>query len=212
MNILLAGVGGQGIILAGEIISEVAMASGYDVKKSEVHGMAQRGGAVSSHVRFGEKIYSPLIETGTADIILAFEKLESLRHIQYLKKDGIVIVNDQQIEPLPVSAGLDKHPDNIWDMLREKAKFVYIVDGLGIAKKLNNPRTINIAMIGALSKHLDIEESVWKDVIKNLVPKGTEELNLSAFDMGREECQSSGNKRLSETFSARCQKKNDKKL
>lgn len=186
MNILLAGVGGQGIILASEIVSEAAMAAGYDVKKSEIHGMAQRGGAVSSHVRFGEKIYSPLIEEGTADVILAFEKIESLRNIQYLQKDGIVIVNDQQIEPLPVSAGLEKYPDNIWDMLREEAKFVGIVDGPGIAKKLNNPRVINIALIGALSKRLDIEESVWKDVIKKRVPKGTEELNLSAFDMGKE--------------------------
>ena len=186
MNILLAGVGGQGIILASEIISEAAIAAGYDVKKSEVHGMAQRGGAVSSHVRFGEKIYSPLIEIGTADIILAFEKLESLRHIQYLKNDGVVIVDDQQIEPLPVSAGLEKYPDNIWDMLKEKANFIEIVDGPGIAQKLNNPRVINIAMIGALSKHLDIEESVWKDVIRKQVPKGTEELNLSAFDMGKE--------------------------
>jgi indolepyruvate ferredoxin oxidoreductase beta subunit len=185
MNILLAGVGGQGIILASEIISEVAMALGYDVKKSEVHGMAQRGGAVSSHVRFGDKIYSPLIETGKADIILAFEKMEAVRHIQYLRKNGIVIVNDQQIEPLPVSSGLQQYPDNIWEMLKEKTTLVYLVDGLGIVQKLNNPRIINIALLGALSKHLDIEESVWQDVIKKRVPQGTEALNLSAFDLGK---------------------------
>jgi len=187
MNILLAGVGGQGIILASNILSELAMNAGYDVKKSEVHGMSQRGGSVSSHVRFGEKVYSPLIEAGTADFILAFEKLEALRQISYLRQGGRVVVNDQQIEPLPVSAGLDEYPQNIIEMLKIYTDKIDLVDALGIARRLKNIRVVNIVMLGALSRHIDIDRLIWEKTIKQRVPKGTEEVNLKAFYLGREE-------------------------
>jgi len=187
MNILLAGVGGQGIILASNILSEVAMNAGYDVKKSEVHGMAQRGGSVSSHVRFSEKVFSPLIEYGKADIILAFEKLEAIRQINFLHNHGRLIANDQQIEPMPVSAGLDEYPKNIDEMLKNSIEKFNLVDALGGARKLENIRVINVIMLGALSRYVNIDESIWKDTIKQRVPKGTEKINIEAFLLGRSE-------------------------
>ena len=185
MNILLAGVGGQGIILASNILSEVAMNMGYDVKKSEVHGMSQRGGSVSSHVRFGEKIHSPLVEVGTADFLLAFEKLEALRQISYLEKDGRIVVNNQQIEPMPVSAGLDEYPGNVIEMLKSHTDKIDLVNALDIARNLKNIRVVNVVMLGALSRYIDIDESVWEKMIKQHVPEGTEEVNLEAFSLGR---------------------------
>lgn len=185
MDILLAGVGGQGIILASNILSESAMNAGYDVKKSEVHGMSQRGGSVSSHVRFGEKVYSPLIEIGKADFILAFEKLEGLRQISYLGKDGQVVVNDQQIEPLPVNVGMDEYPENVVAMLKSHTDKIDVINAVDIASKLKNVRVVNTIMLGALSSYLDIDESIWEETIKRQVPKGTEEVNLKAFFLGR---------------------------
>ena len=184
MNILLAGVGGQGIILASEILIEVLMRAGYDVKKSEVHGMAQRGGAVSSHVRFGQRIYSPLIEEGTADVILAFEKMESLRYLHYLKPDGMVIVNDQQMNPMTVTGGGAVYPTDIEEQLQAAAVPI-IVNAFEIAQELSNLRTINIAMLGALSEHLGVSIEQWLEVISERVPKGTEALNQEAFERGR---------------------------
>lgn len=185
MNILLAGVGGQGIILASNILSEVAMNAGYDVKKSEVHGMAQRGGSVSSHVRFSENVYSPLLEKGTADLILAFEKLEALRQIEFLQQGGRIIVNDQRIEPMPVSAGLDEYPNNVIEMIESHTDKIDRVDALAIARNLKNIRVVNIIMLGALSRHIDIDESIWEETIRRHVPKGTEDVNLKAFCIGR---------------------------
>jgi len=186
-NIIISGVGGQGIITASEILSEVALFNGFDVKKSEVHGMSQRGGSVVSHVRFGEKVYSPLIEKGTCDVILAFEKAEALRWLHYLKpEEGIVIVNDLEIIPNIVSLGLDTYPENIEDTLKKVASKVFVMDGIGIAKEAGDPRTANTALLGALSNYLPFSEESWIEVIKRRVKPNTIEANLKAFRMGRE--------------------------
>ena len=186
-NIIISGVGGQGIITASEILSEVALFNGFDVKKSEVHGMSQRGGSVVSHVRFGEKVYSPLIEKGTCDVILAFEKAEALRWVHYLKPgEGIVIVNDLEIIPNMVSLGLDTYPENIEDTLKRVASKVFVMDGIEIAKEAGDPRTANTALLGALSNYLPFSEESWIEVIKRRVKSNTIEANLKAFKMGRE--------------------------
>jgi len=186
-NIIISGVGGQGIITASEILSEVALFNGFDVKKSEVHGMSQRGGSVVSHVRFGEKVYSPLIEKGTCDVILAFEKAEALRWVHYLKPGkGIVIVNDLEIIPNMVSLGLDTYPENIEDTLKRVASKVFVMDGIEIAKEAGDPRTANTALLGALSNYLPFSEEGWIEVIKRRVKPNTIEANLKAFKMGRE--------------------------
>ena len=186
-NIIISGVGGQGIITASEILSEVALFNGFDVKKSELHGMSQRGGSVVSHVRFGEKVYSPLIEKGTCDVILAFEKAEALRWVHYLKPGkGIVIVNDLEIIPNMVSLGLDTYPENIEDTLKRVASKVFVMDGIEIAKEAGDPRTANTALLGALSNYLPFSEESWIEVIKRRVKPNTIEANLKAFKMGRE--------------------------
>ena len=135
-NILIVGVGGQGTLLTSRIIGDVAVKKGYDVKMSEVHGMAQRGGSVVTHVRYGDKVYSPLVEEGTCDILLAFEKLEALRWIHYLKEDGIAIVNNQEINPMPVITGAAQYPEDIIERIKVTCKKTYIVDALNIAKEL----------------------------------------------------------------------------
>ncbi len=184
-NVIVSGVGGQGIILASELLSLAAMEAGYDVKKSEVHGMSQRGGDVVSHVRFSEKVYSPLIEQGTCDVILAFEKAEALRYLHYLKpKDGIVIMNNLEIIPLPVTAGEDTYPENIEDTIKKYANLV-VVDAIDMANNLGNPRVANTIMLGVASKFFDIPEDVWIRVITNRVPKKTIEVNKKAFELGR---------------------------
>ena len=184
-NVIVSGVGGQGIILASELLSLAAMEAGYDVKKSEVHGMSQRGGDVVSHVRFSEKVYSPLIEQGTCDVILAFEKAEALRYLHYLKpKDGIVIMNNLEIIPLPVTAGEDTYPENIEDTIKKYANLV-VVDAIDMANNLGNPRVANTIMLGVASKFFDISEDVWIKVITNRVPKKTIEVNKKAFELGR---------------------------
>ncbi len=184
-NVIVSGVGGQGIILASELLSLAAMEAGYDVKKSEVHGMSQRGGDVVSHVRFSEKVYSPLIEQGTCDVILAFEKAEALRYLHYLKpKDGIVIMNNLEIIPLPVTAGEDTYPENIENTIKKYANLV-VVDAIDMANNLGNPRVANTIMLGVASKFFDISEDVWIRVITNRVPKKTIEINKKAFELGR---------------------------
>jgi len=184
-DILIVGVGGQGILLASEIISSVCLDAGYDVKQSEVHGMAQRGGSVSSHVRFADVVYSPTIERGQADILLAFEMLEALRWIDFLKPDGIIIVNDMQIFPMPVASGSEKYPDNIPLELKKKCKELVMIDGNAIAVKAGHIKSVNIALLGVLSKYLPIDLEMWKKEIVERVPVKTKEINLIAFDYGR---------------------------
>ena len=184
-NILMVGVGGQGVILASEILSEVMMCAGYDVKKSEVHGMAQRGGSVSTHVRFGSKVYSPLIKKGDADILFSFEVLESVRYLDFLKKDALIIVNNQKVLPPSVTLGADAYPDNIPEILRERFSKVDMVDALEIAKRAGNSRALNVAFLGALSRYIEVEEDMWKEVIASMLPPKLVEVNTKAFRLGR---------------------------
>lgn len=184
-NVLIVGVGGQGIITASELLAEVAFTSGQDVKKSEVHGMAQRGGAVSSHVRFGKKVYSPLIPRGEADVLLAFEKAETLRWLGFVKQEGTVIVNDYKLVPPVTLTQNIEYPDNAIDLVKEQVTNVKIVPALQIAKELGSPRVVNILLLGVLSNLLSFTENEWKDSIQKRVPKGTEQLNIDAFIRGR---------------------------
>jgi len=186
VNIMLAGVGGQGVLLASEVISKVAMEKGYDVKKSEVHGMAQRGGSVVSNVRFGEKIYSPIIAEGEADILLAFEKLEALRWLNYLKKDGIIITNTQKIDPLPVANGKEKYPENVMDKLEKSGLKVIGLDALSKAREAGTQKAINTVLLGALANEIDISKDLFEKVIKESVPKSTIKINTTAFKSGFE--------------------------
>jgi len=183
-SVLICGVGGQGILLASDILAEVAMESGYDVKKSEVHGMAQRGGSVVSHVRYGETVYSPLIGMGGADVILSFEKLEALRSIGYLSSDGLVILNDLEILPLPCASGLEEYPSGITEKLKQRTKKMVVVDGLKLAKAAGSARTVNVALLGSLARHLDLSRQRWLEVIERRVPERTVEMNRAAFELG----------------------------
>jgi len=185
-NILMVGVGGQGVILASEIISEVMMRAGHDVKKSEVHGMAQRGGSVSSHVRFGPKVYSPLIKKGDADVLFSFELLESVRYLDFLRSDALLIVNNQKVLPPSVTLGADTYPEQLPELLRERFSRVEIVNALDIAKQAGNARALNVAFLGALSKHFGVDENLWKDVISSMLPLKLVDVNIKAFMLGRE--------------------------
>lgn len=185
-NIVLVGVGGQGSVLAGQIIARVAMLAGLSVATSEVHGMAQRGGSVLSTVRYGKEVLSPAVSEGAADVLLAFEKLEALRYLNYLKADGLVLVNDQRIVPSVESLKLAPYPNDrtIEETLRRRARDVLIVPALEIAQKLGNPALTNTVMLGALSQVLDLSQDAWRRAVTELVPPKTVELNLLAFDEG----------------------------
>ncbi|MGI6295432.1 MAG: indolepyruvate oxidoreductase subunit beta [Armatimonadota bacterium] len=187
LNITLAGVGGQGTLLAGEILCNVALLSGRDIKKSEVHGMAQRGGSVVSQVRIGQKVNSPLIALGETDILIAFEKLEALRYAHYLRPGGIAMVNDQEIKPITVSSGQAQWPKDIKSLLTSTFKNanLELIPALKIARELGNVRVVNLVMIGALSKHTDIDDPIWRQSIEALVKPKFLELNLKAFDAGK---------------------------
>jgi len=185
-SVMICGVGGQGILLASDLLSEVMMQQGMDVKKSEVHGMSQRGGTVVSNVRFGEKIFSPLIGKGDADIILAFEKLEGLRHIEFLKQNACIIVNDFAIDPLPVASGLATYPENVLSVIKTNIKDTTVIKGFEIAEKAGNPKAMNIALLGALAKKLNTDKKVWYNAIEQRLPEKTWEINKKAFDLGFE--------------------------
>lgn len=184
INILIVGVGGQGTLLTSRVLGNLACTLGYDVKVSEVHGMAQRGGSVVTHVRFGEKIFSPLIEKGKADILLAFEKMEALRWKHYLKKDGMLIVNDQSINPMPVITGAAKYPDDILNRLVNSVSNVFIINAMEIAKELNNIRVSNSVLLGVLAQYMDIELQYWEEALSCTVPPNTIQVNLEAFNKG----------------------------
>jgi len=185
-NILMAGVGGQGVILASEIVSEAMMRAGYDVKKSEVHGMAQRGGSVTTQVRFGTKVYSPLIPDGEVDILFSFELLETMRYLHLLRDDPIIIVNNQKILPPSVTLGNDRYPDTIPDMLAAQYSRFHLVNALDIARQAGNPKALNVAFVGALSRHFDIPESIWQDAIAAILPQKLVTLNRKAFALARQ--------------------------
>lgn len=184
-SICITGVGGQGIILASNIISKLALSAGYDVKKSEVHGMSQRGGSVISEVRYGKKVYSPLIPEGGADIVMSFEAVEALRYINKLKKDGLIIVSTQEILSSTILAGLEEYPKGILDNLKSTLHKVIPVNAMEDAKSIGNIKTVNSIMLGVLSNYLSFEQILWEEVLKSSVPAKTVDLNLKAFMKGR---------------------------
>ncbi|MFZ5632355.1 MAG: indolepyruvate oxidoreductase subunit beta [Bacillota bacterium] len=184
LDILLVGVGGQGTILASRVLAHVGQSMGYDIKVSEIHGMAQRGGSVVTQVRMGEKVYTPLIEEGGADAILAFEKLEGLRWLSYLKPDGSMIVNDQAIYPVPVLAGLAAYPGDITGYLKSKVKNTVVVDALGMAGDCGNVKAANVVLLGVLASRLPFPEEKWQEALEARVPARFLELNRAAFKAG----------------------------
>jgi indolepyruvate ferredoxin oxidoreductase, beta subunit len=183
-SILFVGVGGQGTILASKLLSEGLMKYGYDVKMSEVHGMAQRGGSVTTQVRFGNKVYSPLIEKGDADAIVSFEKSEAARYIPYLKKGGHLIVNDYEIHPVTVLIGKDKYPENLSEKLKASIENTIILDAAKIAEELGNIKAQNIVLIGALIKALKLDNINWNEAIESIVPSKAIEINKKALSAG----------------------------
>ena len=184
-SILMAGVGGQGVLLASEILTDVMMNAGYDVKKSEVHGMAQRGGSVTSHVIVGEKVYSPLIRKGEADILFSFEILETMRYLEYLKKECVILVNNQKILPPSVSMGKEAYPDQSVGLLKNHFSQVRVVDALAIAEKSGNAKALNVAFTGALSRCFEAPVELWYQAIRKMLPEKLVPVNIDAFDAGR---------------------------
>ncbi len=185
-NIIIVGTGGQGVILASEILADVALESGYDTKKSEIHGMAQRGGVVSSHVRYGKTVASPLISKKTADILLSFELAEAARWIPFIKEEGRVVTSTQKIVPPIVSTGLASYPDHAEEVLKEHSQNPIIVDALSIASGLGNPRLVNTILLGIISNLLDLPGESWKKIVSERVPPKFKELNMQAFAKGQE--------------------------
>lgn len=183
-NILLAGVGGQGTLLASEVLSEAFMMAGFDVKKSEIHGMSQRGGSVTSHVRFGEKVYSPLIPEGEADILFGFELLETYRALPMLRAGGAIVVNDLKVIPAPVAMGKETYPADIPAKLAAAFPRSKVVDGMALAIEAGNVRTVNIALLGVLARRLDIPAGIWHQALEKQVPSRFLDANLKAFDLG----------------------------
>lgn len=184
VNILLVGVGGQGTILATRILAQAAQDVGYDIKVSEIKGMAQRGGSVVTQVRLGEKIYSPLISEGSADVILAFEKMEAQRWLPYLKEGGDIIINDQAIPPVPVLIGAAVYPENCLEKVKESAPNTTVVDALNIALNCGNPKAANVVLVGLLAKRLPIAKETWLEALKARVPAKFIDVNLKAFEEG----------------------------
>ncbi|HBG76003.1 indolepyruvate oxidoreductase subunit beta [Eubacteriales bacterium mix99] len=183
-NILIVGVGGQGTLLASRILGQLAMNCGVDVKISEVHGMAQRGGSVVTHVRFGHHVSSPLVERGQADIILAFEKLEAYRWLPYLRDNGILVVNDQEIDPMPVIMGISKYPEGLSQKLKFRCGQLAWIPGMKIAEQVGNLKVTNTALLGALARYLEASPETWQKAIEETVPPKTVEANRKAFSMG----------------------------
>lgn len=183
-NILLVGVGGEGVIRASDILSAVMMNAGYDVKKSEVHGMAQRGGCVSSHVRFGKKVYSPLSKKGDVDILVSFEKMETLRYLEYLKPEGKVIINNNEVLPPSVNLGEEKYPEDALDTVQSCFDDVRVVNASEIALEAGNVRMANTVILGTLSAYLDVDKSVWEEVLRASFPEKLISGNIAAFELG----------------------------
>ena len=180
---MIVGVGGQGTLLTSRIIGKTALSMGMDVKISEVHGMAQRGGSVVTFVRYGENVSEPVVEEGQADVIIAFEQLEALRYSHYLKKDGILIVNDCRISPMTVVIGAKTYPENIMDTLRAQHT-VYAIDGQKIAKELGNSKVLNSAVLGYAAKYIGFDRETWLSILSSTVPAKTIEINCNAFRRG----------------------------
>lgn len=184
-NILLVGVGGQGLVLASKILEAVSLSSGLEVKQANGQDVTQRGGSVTSHIRFGPEVFSPMIEKGGADILLSFELMESMRWLEYLASDGTAIVNNHRIDAMTIASGKAKYPQRILDVLKVKSKHLAVIDGQALARKAGNLRTVNVILLGVLSKYLDFEEDLWISAIEELVPANVLELNKKGFYLGR---------------------------
>ncbi len=184
-SIFITGVGGQGTILASELLSDAALEAGFDVKKSEVHGMAQRGGSVVGTVRFGEKVFSPVISPAEADVLLAFEPLEALRTLHYVKPTGKVVVNTRPIMPATVASGSASYPPNVFELIRDQVPDVLIIDGFELARQAGTVKAVNVVLLGALSKFLPFDEAHWQKVIAARVPAKFLDANMRAFLAGR---------------------------
>ncbi len=185
-SILLVGVGGQGTILASKILSEGLARKGYDVKMSEIHGMSQRGGSVTTHVRYGTSVASPIVPVGEADVLVAFEKVEAVRWLNYLKKGGSLVVNDFEIYSLPVLTGAAAYPDGVIEKLKAEVPKLKVLDAVAIAEGLGNIKAQNVVLLGALVKAMGLEELDWDSVLKELVPAKLLDLNIAAFKAGLE--------------------------
>lgn len=184
-NIMIVGVGGQGSLLASKLLGHLLLSEGYDVKVSEVHGMSQRGGSVVTYVRFGEKVYSPIIDKGEADFIVSFEKLEAARYVEYLKEDGRIVVNTQEIDPMPVITGAAAYPENLIEKMRSIGIQVDDMDCLSLAQQAGSVKAVNIVLMGRLSKYFDIPLEKWQKAIEACVPAKFAEMNQKAFLLGR---------------------------
>ena len=185
-NIMIVGVGGQGSLLATKMLGYVLLGQGYDVKVSEVHGMSQRGGSVVTYVRYGKKVYSPVIDKGEADIIISFEKLEAARWLEYLKTDGLIITNTQEVEPMPVITGAAEYPQQLIEKMQAAGAKVDAKDFLSIAQSAGSAKAVNIALMGRLSTYFpEISDEQWQEAIEKIVPPKFLELNRTAFEAGR---------------------------
>lgn len=182
-NIMIVGVGGQGTLLTSRILGGLMADAGYDVKISEVHGMAQRGGSVVTFVRYGEKVAEPIVEEGQADVLIAFERLEAMRYAHFLKPEGVLIVNDERIDPMPVVTGAAVYPEDILKKLSD-SHTVYSIDAMTEAKKLGNQRVFNLIVLGMAAGHMDFTKEQWTKVIEATVPPKTVDINLKAFEVG----------------------------
>ncbi len=182
-NIMIVGVGGQGTLLASRILGGITRKAGFDVKISEVHGMAQRGGSVVTYVRYGDNVAEPIVEEGCADVLIAFERLEALRYAHFLKENGIMIVNDQRMDPMPVAVGMAEYPENIIESLKETYNVVS-VDAQDVALQIGNARVFNTVILGVTAKQMDFAKEEWIKVIEETVPPKTVEINKKAFEAG----------------------------
>ena len=185
-NIMIVGVGGQGSLLASKLLGHLLLTEGYDVKVSEVHGMSQRGGSVVTYVRFGEKVYSPIIDRGQADFIVSFELLEAARYVEYLKSDGRIVTNTQQIDPMPVITGAADYPENLVEKLKALDIAVDAMDCMALAEQAGSVKAVNIVLMGRLSNYFDIPVEKWEKAIEDCVPAKFVEMNKRAFALGRE--------------------------
>lgn len=183
-NIMIVGVGGQGSLLASKLLGKLLLSEGFEVKVSEVHGMSQRGGSVVTYVKYGEKVYSPIIEKGEADFIVSFEKIEAARWTPFLKKDGKVVVNSQQIDPMPVITGAAQYPSEILDEMKAKGITVDDIDALSLAEKAGSAKAVNIVLMGRLSRYLNIPEEKWLKAIEESVAPKFVDVNKAAFALG----------------------------
>ncbi len=184
-NIMIVGVGGQGTLLASKLLGRLLLTKGYDVKVSEVHGMSQRGGSVVTYVRYGEKVYSPVVDKGEADFIISFEMLEAARWVEYLKKGGTIVTNTQQINPMPVIIGAAEYPQQLADKIAEKGINIEAFDALSLAEEAGTSKAVNLVLLGRISKYFDFTDEEWMDAIEKSVPAKFLELNKKAFELGK---------------------------